>query len=284
MTKRKFTKKDPKQELASFLEHRSNNQNQKPTNNKVSASLTKLNGERRRALRRRLGFIIFVSVLSISGLSFFVSPSAQVRKVTVYGANEIEAEKLVNKAGIKPTDQVASYLFGHKEITKKLKRAYPEIKSANVKISQINHLSLIIQEHSVIAYIKTGTSYYKILNTGKLSKQKLSWDEVDHSKPLFIGYNQTVSLQEDLAALRSLPTNLKKQVKMLSGKTKRPSQIVLLMKDGNVIIGNVNTIAEKIKYYPEIKQNLTEKSIIDFEVGAYSRTMTNEEKQTFGIN
>ena len=60
--------------------------------------------------------------------------------------------------------------------------------------------------------------------------------------------------------------------------------MIMVMKDGNVIIGNTATIRSKVKYYNAIKQDLTEKSVIDMEVGAFTRPLTAEEKKAYGIS
>lgn len=66
---------------------------------------------------------------------------------------------------------------------------------------------------------------------------------------------------------------------MLSGNTRRKTQMILVMKDGNVIIGNTETIKSKVKYYNSIKQDLTTNSVIDMEVGAFTRPLTSAEKK-----
>ena len=62
MTKKKdkITKKDPKKELSGWIDYKNKvNNNEKK---RVSASLTKLQAERRHALLTRLGFIILFSL------------------------------------------------------------------------------------------------------------------------------------------------------------------------------------------------------------------------------
>ena len=100
---------------------------------------------------------------------------------------------------------------------------------------------------------------------------------------VFIGYNKSVSLIDDLDIYAKLPRSIQKQVKIMSGQTKRSTQIILVMKDNNVIIGNTTTINKKIKYYPEIKKQLSEPSIVDLEIGAFSRPLSSNERSQLGI-
>ena len=119
--------------------------------------------------------------------------------------------------------------------------------------------------------------------TGKVGSQIIASNKIDKNKPLFTGYNQKVSLSEDIKVYASLPTNIRDQVKMLSGETRRPTQIVLVMKDNNIVIGNLFTIKSKMRYYDKIKSQLREPSVIDFEIGAYSRPLTQAEKVKLGL-
>ena len=151
-------------------------------------------------------------------------------------------------------------------------------------LSGLNTLNFKVKERKVIGYVKTGSVYRKILSNGGLGTKALSWSEVDHDKPLFIGYSKTVSLKTNLKIFNSFPDYFKDQVKMLSGNTRRKTQMIMVMKDGNVIIVNIATIRSKVKYYNAIKQDLTEKSVIDMEVGAFTRPLTAEEKKAYGIS
>lgn len=51
------------------------------------------------------------------------------------------------------------------------------------------------------------------------------------------------------------------------------------MKDGNVVIGNITTLKDKIKYYNAIKEKAGKNSLIDLEIGAFSRPLTSSEKE-----
>ena len=82
----------------------------------------------------------------------------------------------------------------------------------------------------------------------------------------------------------SLPNSFKNQVKLLSGNTRRNSQIILVMKDGNVVIGNTATLNSKLKYYDTIRIKAGKHSLIDLEIGAFSRPLTSSEKKAYGIS
>ena len=283
MTKKKdkITKKDPKKELSGWIDYKNRvNNNEKK---RVSASLTKLQAERRHALLTRLGFIILFSLCCILALGYYVSPKANVASVQVKGAPELNSEQVVKTANISPENKIVFCLLKGKGYSKQLSDAFPEIEKVQVGVKNTNHLILTIKERPVIGYIHEGTGYRKILATGKVGSQVIDKNKIDKNKPLFIGYNQKVSLSEDIKVYASLPQHIRDQVKMLSGETRRPTQIVLVMKDNNIVIGNLSTIKSKIQYYDKIKSQLKEPSVIDFEIGAYSRPLTQAEKVKLGL-
>lgn len=279
--KDKITKKDPKKELSGWIDYKNRvNNNEKK---RVSASLTKLQAERRHALLTRLRFIILFSLCCILALGYYVSPKANVASVQVKGAPELNSKQVVKTVNISPENKIVFCLLKGKEYNKQLSDAFPEIEKVQVGVKNTNHLILTIKERPVIGYIHEGTGYRKILATGKVGSQIIDKNKIDKNKPLFIGYNQKVSLSEDIKVYASLPQHIRDQVKMLSGETRRPTQIVLVMKDNNIVIGNLSTIKSKIQYYDKIKSQLKEPSVIDFEIGAYSRPLTQAEKVKLGL-
>ena len=207
MAKKKITKKDPKQELSGWIDYKNKTNNNEKR--RVSASLTKLQAERRHALLTRLGFIIFFSLCCILALGYYVSPKANVASVQVKGVPELNSKQLVKTAGISPENKVVFCLLKGKKYTEKLSAAFPEIEKVQVGVQKTNHLVLNIKERPVIGYIHEGEGYRKILATGKVGSQVIASDKIDKSKPLFTGYNQKVSLSEDIKVYASLPQHIR---------------------------------------------------------------------------
>lgn len=285
MAKKPVTKIDPRKELSPYLNHEFNQQkNSKKSRAKISASLSNLQAERRRSLRRRLGLIMTVSLLAIVSLGYYISPLANISTVEVVGASDLPIKNVVKVAQIKASDKVFDYLFKQKDLSQKLSKKYPEIQSAQARLGHVNQLVLQINEHKTVGYLKDGDSYRKILDNGKIGSTAMSWSKVNQNKPIFVGYNKSSVLKEDLKLFNSLPKSFKNQVKLISGNTRRQSQIILVMKDGNVVIGNTMTLKSKLKYYNAIKLKAGKNSVIDLEIGAFSRPLTSSEKKAYGIS
>ncbi|PEG81554.1 MULTISPECIES: cell division protein FtsQ/DivIB [unclassified Lactobacillus] len=285
MAKKPVTRIDPRKELSPYLNHEFNQQkNSRKSQAKISASLSSLQAERRRSLRRRLGLIMSVSVLAIAGLGYYISPLANISAVKVIGASDLPIKGIVKASKIKASDKVFDYLFQQKDLSQKLSKKYPEIQSAQAHLGHVNQLILQINQRKTVGYLKDGDDYRKILSNGKLGSTAITWAKVDQDKPIFVGYNKATSLKEDLNLFNSLPKSFQNQVKLLSGNTRRKSQVILVMKDGNVIIGSTVTLKSKLKYYDEIKVKAGKNSLIDLEIGAFSRPLTSSEKKAYGVS
>lgn len=281
-----LTKIDPRKELSPYLNHQENKQKNKNRHkvNKLSASLSGLRNERKKSLIQKLSIIIGSSVVILLLLLYYVSPLANVNSVEVQGADDLSPKSVVSNAGIAAKDKVIDYQLDSTSLNNKLIKRYPEIKGVNVKIRHCNQLVLQIAEHPTIAYIKEGNRYRKVLSTDELGSTLLKWSQIDQSKPLFIGYNKQLALASDLKLFDSLPYDFRRKVKLLSGNTNRKSQIIFVMKDGNVVIGDIGTIKEKIKYYEAIRAKAAKNSLIDLEVGAFSRPLTAKEIKAYAIS
>ena len=225
-----------------------------------------------------------VSILAVVGLGYYISPLANISTVKVVGADDLPIKEVVKVSKIKASDKVFDYLFQQKDLSQKLSKKYPEIQSAQAHLGHVNQLILQVNERPTMGYLKDGDNYRKILNNGQIGSKSLTWSKVDQVKPIFVGYNKSGSLKEDLKLFNSLPKNFRNQVKLLSGNTRRNSQIIFVMKDGNVVVGNVVTIKDKVKYYDQIKVKAGKNSLIDLEVGAFSRPLTSSEKKAYGIS
>ncbi|WP_290627403.1 cell division protein FtsQ/DivIB [Lactobacillus sp.] len=280
LAKKKITKKNPKKEISGWLDYQHKSPNGR-REKKVSASLKKLQAERRHSLLKRLGLIVFISLGFIIILGYFISPISNVKSIQVLGANGINSNQVVKITGITAQDKVISTLFNKNEYNERLKKYFPEVNNIDLHVKNMNNLVIQIKQRPAVGYIQEKKGYREILSNGDLSTHFVSASKIDHSKPLFIGYSNQSRLKESLKIYSQLSKTIKNKVRLIDGDTKRSTQIILVMKDDNImVIGNVSTIAEKMnKYYLPIAKQLNKPSVIDFEIGAFSRSMTNKEKK-----
>ncbi|MDF7638809.1 cell division protein FtsQ [Lactobacillus sp. ESL0791] len=285
MGNKRVTKIDPDEKLAHYLRHQSESKNTRSHKKApLSASLKQLNAERKKALFRRLGLIISLSLLVIIVLGYYISPVADVSSIKIVGADDLPAVQIAKTADIDSSNKILHCMLTQQKLKKKLLGKYNEIKDIRLHVNGLNHLVLQIDEYPAIGYIKLKNGYRKIITGGKLGTANLPWSEVDQSKPMFIGYDHELSLEHDIKLFNSLPAAFQEKVKLLSGNTQRASQIIFVMKDGNVVIGNAASIKDKLWYYDEIRKKAEKNSVIDMEVGVFSRPLTAKEKKIYGVS
>ncbi|MCH3906482.1 MAG: cell division protein FtsQ/DivIB [Lactobacillus sp.] len=282
MAKKKLTKKDPQAEISGWLDFKS--KPAKKEQPKVSASLKQLNHERRKSLLGRLGVLIFISLCLLVGCGYYISPKASICSVRVKGAAQLPRAQVVKASGLTAKDKVVGVMFHRQEINQRLVSHFPELSATRINFYDGNRVNLTLKQKKVIGYVRTGNRCHMIMSNGKVGLQALPLSMIEKDKPLFVGYNKKTSLKEDLEVFSSLPTSIRDRIKMMSGETERPTQIIFVMKDNNVVIGNIRTIKDKMKYYDEIKTSLKGESVVDFEIGAYSRSLTQSEKVKYGIS
>lgn len=277
MVRKKITKKDPRKEISGWVDYK--NKSNSTSGKKVSASLKKLHAERKRAILRRLGIIILVAFMFIIGLGYFISPLSNVKSVRVLGAQEINTHKIVAISGIKAQDKVIATLLKKKQINEKLKQNFPEIKESSIRVKNWNNFIINVKQYTVAGYVKQKAGYKAILVNGKLSTYTLPGAKINKNKPIFINYDNEKRLKDALDIYKQFPKIIKNQVHIIDGDTERDTQIKLILKDKNIILGSTPTIIEKIKYYPVIAKNLKQSSVVDFEIGAFSHPLTSSEKK-----
>lgn len=154
LTKKRVTKIDPKEKLSPYLDHESNQKKKFKAKTKVSASLSKLHNERKTALFKRLGLVVGISIVSILGLGYYISPLANVKSIQIKGENDLPIKEVVKTTDIKASDKIIDHLFNKDSIDHKLSSRYSEIKAINVHVKNFNHLILNIDEYHTIGYIK----------------------------------------------------------------------------------------------------------------------------------
>lgn len=282
MVKKKITKKDPRKEISGWVDYR--NKSNSTSGQKVSASLKKLHAERRRSVLKRLGIIIAIAFLFILGLGYFISPLSNVKSVRVIGGQEINTHKIVEISGIKAQDKVINVVLKKAQINTKLEKYFPEIKESRIQVKKWNNFVINVKQYDVAGYVKEKNNYKAILVNGKLSTYTLPKEKLKNDKPIFINYTNESRLKETLNIYKQFPEVIKRQVRLIDGNTKRNTQIELVLKDKNIILGSMPTIIDKIKYYPVIAKNLKQSSVVDFEIGAFSRPLTSSEKDLVSMS
>lgn len=281
---------------ASNIEH-SNNENQQSddvnSEEKVDASdpngdkgkrkskvtqLKPLTLDEKRKLRRKRQKRIQYSVITILVLLIAViliymfSPLSKISHVNINGNNHVSTSKINKILDVKSDSRM--YTFSKKNAINDLEQD-PLIKSVDIHKKLPNTLNVDITENEIIALVKYKGKYLPLLENGKLLKN--SNDVKINDAPVMDGFSGT---KEDdmIKALSDMKPEVRRYIAEVSyapSKNKQ-SRIELYTTDGLQVVGDISTIADKMKYYPQMSQSLSRDSsgklktrgYIDLSVGA----------------
>ena len=226
----------------------------------------------RRRKQRRIQFIVFGILLLfiILLLLYMFTPLSKIKEVEVKGNDNVstsEIKKIVNV-----TNHSRMYTFSTKKAAKKLEDK-TLIKHANVHKQLPNKLIVDISEYNIVGLVKKKDEYVPILEDGKELKH-LSGSA--NNGPVLTGFTKGKK-QDIIDALNKMPSNVRAAISEISYEPTKGSenQIKLYTSDDIQVLGNIRTIAKKMKYYPQMTEalerdesgNLKRNGYIDLTVG-----------------
>ncbi|GED79588.1 cell division protein [Amylolactobacillus amylotrophicus DSM 20534] len=274
------TKKDPQKEITPWLNYQGKAQKKKVQSKKVGKSLTKLQRTRRRNIFLKLGLLLTISVLVVAGLAYYLSPYSLVQKIEVQNKSDLTDAEVVQTSGINSGDHILFTYVSQNSVKQRLTKRYPSIKDVHLEIELPTTVKLRLVQHRTVAYLKQGLVYRKILQNGQIATENLPETQIK-PLPVFIGYDKADDLTADLKTFKKIPKDIRNGIKYINERVAKDTQMVLVMKDGNVILGDKRTLGNKITLYPKIKVSLKAASLVDLEIGAFSKPLSENDKKTY---
>jgi cell division protein FtsQ len=213
----------------------------------------------------------FIVAFMIS--AYFVSPLNHVSSITVEGVDNKEAK--LNLAPLKTNMSV--FQLGHKttQVEKSIVNQNASIKSAVVEIDNYNQVIVKVSPFRQIGYIKNADFFYPLLENDQVLDTPIA--NLEKELPLFEGFDmgneqERAKMTESVEAIASLPDDIIQQIDYVSymGDHTNDDRIALQMVDGNVVIGFISSIGERMSYYNGILKQLDgQTGLIDMEVAIY---------------
>lgn len=242
----------------------------------IEDRIPKLKEQRKQKANRR--FIMYISLffVLVIFILYFQSPLSKIQTIHVLGNIHVTDEAIIKLSGVE--EGTSFWSIDPLTIAKNVKE-HDEIAKVEVTRKLPNQLQIVIRENTRVAYLIDGTSFYPILETGKiLEKDKL--ENIPADAPLLINWKQSEELQEMAAQLCHVPDSILNRISEihLTPEDGDPLHITLFMNDGQEVSATIRGFSDKIKNYPMIKKQLTEKQfgVIHLEVGSYFKAYKNE--------
>ncbi|MGO1883418.1 MAG: cell division protein FtsQ/DivIB [Staphylococcus equorum] len=245
--------------------------------NKVSEFDSEYLKEKRAKRRKRqkqiqysvFGVLLFIIILI---LIYMFTPLSKISSVEIKG-NDNVSKSAINKA-IDVKDNSRMYTYSTSKATDKLKEN-KLIKSAKITKQMPNKLMVEISENQIVGMTKKKDNYVPILENGTELK---NYDgNATDDGPILVGFEKEEK-EKIINELAKMPANVRGMIAEIKYDPQEnlQNQIKLFTSDDIQILGNLNTIANKMKYYPQMSQSLErdesgelkKSGYIDLSVGA----------------
>ncbi|WP_210135314.1 FtsQ-type POTRA domain-containing protein [Staphylococcus sp. GDX8P80P] len=228
----------------------------------------------RRKRQKRVQYIILtvLILLIILFLLYMFTPLSRISNIKISGNNNVTDSQVKKALDVK--DNSRMYTYSKRKGIQNLKKN-DLIKDVKIKKQLPNTLKVQITENQVVGVVKEKNKYVPIIEGNEELK---NFDgKIAGSGPIINGFK---GKEKDnmIKALSKMSPEVRDMISEVSYAPKQnsPNRILLYMQDDMQVVGNIKTIANKIKYYPQMSQslakddsgNLKTQGYIDLSVGA----------------
>ncbi|KRM72510.1 cell division protein FtsQ/DivIB [Lacticaseibacillus brantae] len=233
----------------------------------LAAQLPQLSAWRHKQLRRNLVLILTPLIVLLGFFGYMISPLAKVGEVNVTGVKVLPEQTIIDASQLSNRNYILQLLFDKHPVVNRVEKV-AGVKSAHVKISGMNTVTLQISEYAPVGYVYQKGLYYLVLSSNQVVKQGIK--NPSDNYPVLTGFTAK-ELPRISTALRAIPKAVRQdiaEVKATRGGA-NPYQVKLNMGDGNQVIADSRTLAKKMHYYPSVVADLKQSGTLDLEVGAF---------------
>lgn len=245
--------------------------------------LKSLKTKRKRRRQIQLGVFIAVILLVLSVVLYMFTDISKVDKVEING-EKIVAKKDIEKAlNIKSDSRI--YNLPMSEMKSKIEKI-EGIKNVEIKRRFPNDLIVNIKEYEAIGLIKNKKGYEPLLENGSTIK-KMSTD-LPIDVPILNEFTSK-KLNKIIPELKKVKPKVKSMISEINYKPGENNQnrIQMFMTDNVEVVGDIQTFANKINYYPSISDKLERDNtgalkipgFVDLQVGATFLPYESKEQQ-----
>lgn len=241
---------------------------------KIDSEYLKEKRRKRRAKQRRVQLIIFGTLIALIILIvlYMFTPISNIDHVEVKGNHYLSDKEAKQALDLKRDTKI--YMFGKGKAINKMKEIR-FVKDVQIKRKLPNNLEVNVSEYQLVGLLEDKGKYHPVLSNDHILKDYKG--QVPNDAPVISGFNES-RRDKMIQALSEIPTEIRQsisEVEYADDKDNR-NKIRLYMKDGIQVIGNIRTIADKLKYYPEMVSalerddsgELKKSGYIDLYVGA----------------
>lgn len=195
------------------------------------------------------GVLLFIIILI---LIYMFTPLSKISSVEISGNNNT-SKNTINKA-INVKDNSRMYTYSTTNAQNKLEES-TLINRAEVKKHFPNKLTVKVSEKQIVALTKKKDKYVPVLEDGT-ELEDYDGNATDNG-PILEGFEKDKK-EKIIQALSEMPAKVRGMIAEIKfdPQENAQNQIKLFTTDDIQILGNLNTIGKKMKYYPQMSQSL----------------------------
>lgn len=225
---------------------------------------------RDKKLRKRLLILVVIFLAPLLGSLYYISPLSKVSAVVVAENPLTPKEALIESSQIVKNERLWPQFFARQRIATAIEKANPRVKKATITLQQWNQLHLHVEEYSESAYLVKGNDYLPILENGTILQEPRK--EVTKGRVIVENFTDETLILETLKQYKELPEEIQDAISQITYAPSKNNEelLTIFMNDGNQVIVGISKLADHMKYYLQVAKEMSEKGVIDMEVGIYS--------------
>lgn len=225
---------------------------------------------RDKKLRKRLLILVVIFLVPLLGSLYYISPLSKVSAVVVAENPLTPKEALIESSQIVKNERLWPQFFARQRIATAIEKANPRVKKATITLQQWNQLHLHVEEYSESAYLVKGNDYLPILENGTILQEPQK--EVTKGRVIVENFTDETLILETLKQYKELPEEIQDAISQITYAPSKNNEelLTIFMNDGNQVIVGISKLADHMKYYLQVAKEMSEKGVIDMEVGIYS--------------
>ncbi|HSJ37186.1 MAG TPA: FtsQ-type POTRA domain-containing protein [Planococcus sp. (in: firmicutes)] len=235
----------------------------------IEERIPTLRERRRKRTNRKFMALLFIFLILLAALIYSQSKYSKIQTISVTGASLYGEEQYIDASKLAAGDSMWSFNSNETE------QAISElewVEGAAVDKRWLTGVEIAITEFPSIGYLEKENGYQKLLANGHAVE--LPVETVDG--PVFTNFENPdtrLELSAQLEQLNPQVSNMLSQLILTDGDSSS-ANVTLYMTDGNEIRGKLNSLAEKLIYYPSLIAQLEDgqKGVFDMEVGITFRS------------
>ncbi len=224
---------------------------------------------------RVLKLVILFSLILLF-MIYIISPLSKINTLHVTGNHDLTKEQVEKNTNIYPGRFIWGVYLTRHQLIKQAVRKNPQIKSLRIDVTGPQSLRISVKENALLGTAVMNNDTYAVLADGQLQRTKTADNGIAYKR--FDGHKK--ALAATAAQLGKLKPAIRNGISSVSYQPTKeyPDRVIIYMRDGNTVYGDLNTIGDKMGYYLAIAASMKNKGIIDLQVGAYSYDYGSKDK------